>query len=157
MQPNQRTKMCPNCEGNVAMEVSICPYCGSSLFSQNPSLPNQKTGDSVKSLSNEETLASLYPPPYKTKIMESVDSLEQVEENKSVEQKEDIKEFEKKSLLPTILFWVGANLLIFSLILLFFSKDGFLCLKWNSTYWYLYTLLSIPLLYFGFKGLQNLK
>lgn len=152
MQPNQRTKMCPNCEGNVAMEVSICPYCGSSVFTKTENIVSSKTNDNVKSLSYEETLASLYPPPYKPKVME--DSLEKEEEK--VEQKDAVK-IEKSSFLPTILFWMGVNLVIFSLILLFFSKDGFLVLKWNANYWYLYSLVSFPLLYFGFKGLNNLK
>ena len=157
MEQNQRTKMCPNCEGNVAMEVSICPYCGSSIFNQNRNLSNKKSSDNVKSLSYEETLASLYPPPYRTKVIESPDSLEPEEDNKQIEPQEQVQEFEKNSLFPTILFWIGINLLVFSLILLFFSKDGFLNLKWNSTYWYLYSLIAVPLLYFGFKGLQNLK
>ncbi len=154
MHQNQRTKMCPNCEGNVAMEVSICPYCGSSIFTKNEN--NPKTNDNVKSLSYEETLASLYPPPYKPKVVETSDSLEKEEESKVVEGKE-VEEFGKNSLLPTILFWIGVNLVVFSLILLFFSKNGFLLLKWNSNYWYLYSLISLPLLYFGFKGLNNLK
>jgi hypothetical protein len=156
MQQNQRTKMCPNCEGNVAIEVSICPYCGSSLFSKNENLANSKENENVKSLSYEETLASLYPPPYKPKV-DSSSSFEKEEEDKMNERRDEVEEFEKNNLLPTILFWIGVNILVFSLVLLFFSKDGFLYLKWNSSYWYLYSLISLPLLYFGFVGLKKIK
>ena len=150
MQQNQRTKMCPNCEGNVALEVSICPYCGSSVFNQNDNLANKKIEEDVKSLSYEETLASLYPPPYKPNIIE-----EPQEELKQALKEELIEE--ESVLLPTIFFWLGVNILVFSLILLLFSKEGVLHLKWNANYWFLYSLFSLPLLFFGIKGLKNLN
>lgn len=157
MAQNQRTKMCPNCEGNVAMEVSICPYCGSNVFEKDENVTNQKPAESAKSLSYEETLASLYPPPYKPKVIDTDGSYEKDEDINQVQQKEEVKLDDTNNLLSTILFWVGVNILVFSLILLFFSKDGFLHLKWNASYWYLYSLISLPLLYFGFKGINNIK
>jgi len=156
MQQPQRTKMCPNCEGDVGMEMSICPYCGSSVFNKNEKLANQKVSDDVKTLSYEETLASLYPPPYKPKVIDTPTSYEKEETNNETE-KEEFQENEKASLVPTVLFWIGVNVLVFSLILFFFSKDGFLYFKWNASFWYLYSLISFPFLYFGFKGLKNLK
>lgn len=156
MAQNQRTKMCPNCEGNVALEVSICPYCGCSVFDKAENTNEQKSLDNNKSMSHEETLASLYPPPYKPKVADTESSFEKEEEINTPQVKEEVME-NNKSLVPTILFWTGVNILIFSLILLFFSKNGFLYLKWNASYWYLYSLISLPLLYFGFKGINNIK
>jgi len=153
--------MCPNCEGNVALEVSICPYCGSSVFDTNDNLANQAHSDDIKSLSYEETLASLYPPPYKPSIIDTSESYEKEEEDfskkeeKDLKSKEDVK-IKKSAFSSTILFWTGVNIFIFSLLLLCFSDNGVLYLKWNGSFWFLYTLLSLPLLYFGFKGLKNL-
>jgi hypothetical protein len=155
MHQNQRTKMCPNCEGNVALEESICPYCGSSVFNKNENLAKQKSSDDIKTLSYEETLASLYPPPYKPKVIEA--SYEKEEEIEEKDKKEQIEESEKNALLPTILLWLGVNALVFSVILLLFSQNGVLYLKWNANYWYLYSLISLPFLYFGFKGINNLS
>jgi hypothetical protein len=156
MHQNQRTKMCPNCEGNVALEESICPYCGSSVFTKNENLTSQKSDDDIKSLSYEETLASLYPPPYKPRVIEP--SYEKEEEQKDEsDQKKQIEKKETNALLPTILFWVGVNIFVFSFILLLFSHNGVLYLQWNASYWYLYSLISLPLLYFGFRGIKNLN
>jgi len=166
---NQRTKMCPNCEGNVALEVSMCPYCGGSVFEQNENLSSQKSADDVKTLSYEETLASLYPPPYKPKVIETNSSMENEEnyveepkpiqkgyEQEEVHEEEVEEEVEQNALIPTVLFWFGVNAFIFSILLLVFSKDGVLYLKWNSSYWFLYSLIALPFLFFGFKGLKNL-
>jgi len=165
MQQNQRTKICPNCEGNIALHESICPYCGSSVFEENQIFSKKlPENDSCKSLSYEETLASLYPPPYKPKAIEPAFEQKQEKqiqepfENRIDENSEEettIKE-PQSALLPTVLFWAGINIFVFSFILLIFSKDGFLHLSWNASYWYLYALLAIPLLYYGYKGLNDI-
>lgn len=157
MAQNQRSKMCPNCEGSVAYEVSICPYCGNSVFDKNANSASQKTSDNAKSMSYEETLASLYPPPYKPKVMDNDSTFEKEEVSSVAQVKEEVEELPRNNLVPTMLFWIGINILVFSLILLVFSKDGFLYLKWNASFWYLYSLISLPLLYFGFKGLSSIK
>jgi len=159
------TKMCPSCEGNIAMDATFCQYCGSNVFERNENLANQQTKEDVKSLSYEETLSSLYPPPYKPKAIQTASTkyYEENEEDKENKNSNEINESdlkeeeeEKSALIPTILFWLGINILVFSILLLIFSKDGVLHLKWNAKFWFLYSMISIPLLYFGFKGLKNL-
>ena len=59
MKPKDRQKMCSHCEGRIPVEASSCPYCGMPLI-----------GDSMESrgaLSSQESLSSLYPPPYSSK------------------------------------------------------------------------------------------
>lgn len=159
----ERTKMCPNCDGSVAMEVSICPYCGMNVFKKNESIANQTKEEDVQTLSYEETLSSLYPPPYKPKVIQTSATLNNLEEDLENEtNQENVHETgenknEKGAFVPTTLFWLGINILLFSILLLIFSEGGFLYLKWNAKYWFLYSIISIPLLYFGFKGLQSLE
>ena len=158
MQQTDKTKLCPSCDGYVALQVNICPYCGNSVFENIEHNSDKKKSENVHSLSYEETLASLYPPPYKPKVIEPEIKEEIIERKQDIEEEIETEEEEvtKKSfLLPTTLFLFGVNILFFSLILLIFSDDGSLYLKWNAKYWYLYTLFSIPLAYFGFKGLKD--
>lgn len=151
---NERIKMCPICNGAVAIQVSICPYCATNLYETHENINEQQTSDDdVKSLSYEETLASLYPPPYKPKAIDTSTSIE--DQESSEEETEEVSD-EKSALIPTILFWIGVNVLLFSLILLFFSEGAYLHLQFKATYWFLYSMAALPLLYFGFKGLQKL-
>jgi len=162
----EQTKMCPSCDGSISMDAIFCPYCGSNVFEKNENLPDHKNQDNVTSLSYEETLSSLYPPPYKPKAIQTVSSKYYEEENDAQTDEDDNQEKqekdtslehnEKNALIPTVLFWVGINILVFSILLLVFSQNGVLYLKWNAKFWFLYSLISIPLLYFGFKGLKNL-
>ncbi len=160
------TKMCPSCDGSISMDAIFCPYCGSNVFEKNENLAEQKTEDDVKSLSYEETLSSLYPPPYKPKAIQTA-TTKYYDEEKDIEKddKENQEKYaddsapiekEKNALIPTALFWLGINILVFSVLLLVFSQNGVLYLKWNAKFWFLYSIISIPLVYFGFKGLKNL-
>ncbi|NGX63535.1 MAG: hypothetical protein KR126chlam6_00947 [Candidatus Anoxychlamydiales bacterium] len=164
---NERTKMCPSCHGNAPLHVDICPYCANSFFEKNETISNENISqDNSSTLSYEETLTSLYPPPYKPKVIPTSTnnniSDEEEDIHKEMRQVNDsdgevVEEREKNSLIPIVLFWLGVNILVFSIILIFFSTDGVLYLKWNTKYWFLYSFISIPLIYLGFKGLQNLN
>ncbi|MBN2478723.1 MAG: hypothetical protein JXA94_00690 [Parachlamydiales bacterium] len=170
MNQNERTKLCPSCDGMVAMEISICPYCGSSVFNKNEDFDSQILNPDVKSLSPEETLQSLYPPPYKPKVIDTRPGKEGGEEdddefeedengndsNDEESQDEDERRSDKSSLLFTILLLLGVNIFVFSMLLLFFSENGSLTLSWNAKYWFLYSIFAMPLLLFGFKGLNKL-
>jgi len=151
---NERTKMCPICNGTVAIDVSLCPYCATNLYETLETSNDQKTSEDVKSLSYEETLASLYPPPYKPKVIET-NSFENDADQNIEENSQDVIE-EKSALIPTILFWTGVNLFLFSLILLFFANGAYLHLQIRATYWFLYAICALPFIYLGFVGLQKL-
>jgi hypothetical protein len=171
MENKDLTKLCPNCDGSVAMDVTICPYCGSSVFEINENNVQSKSDDSVKSLSAKETLDSLYPPPYRPRSYDAPIEKEPIKEEKIIlnkkqteaetqEEEEEEEEYEeedyKSSLLPTILFYLGINILFFSILLLIFSKEGFLNLKFNSKYWYGYLIAALPLVLFGYRKLRDL-
>ena len=151
MHQNERTKLCPNCDGSITFDASICPFCGSSIIQKNDYQINPE--EDVKSLSPEETLQSLYPPPYRTKAIDASVKEKEIEEE-TQEEEEEIQE-NRSALLPTILFWMGINILVFSIILFIFSEDGALHLKWSSKFWFLYLIFSFPLLYLGYRGLKD--
>lgn len=159
--------MCINCEGRIPVSADVCPFCAAHQTSHNsfqaPIFENQ---------SLEDSLTSLYTPPYQGKRpqFEGRQSYEPVEEErhyKEVREKTQIdplmdatvKEEAPRgvsSFLPTLLLTLGANFAIIGLMQLFFSKDGVLRLEWNANYWFFYCLASAPLIYFGFKKTNHL-
>ena len=157
---NERTKMCPSCHGNAPLHVDICPYCANSFFEKNETISNENISqDNSSTLSYEETLTSLYPPPYKPKVIptstttnndavyDEETGIQHETQQVNESDEEVLEEREKNSLIPIVLFWLGVNILVFSIILIVFSADGVLYLKWNTKYWFLYSLISIPLIY----------
>jgi hypothetical protein len=166
MQNQDLTKLCPNCDGSVSRDVSICPYCGSSVFQVNEGGLQTNNEDNVKSLSAKETLDSLYPPPYRPRSYDAPIEKEPIREEKinisdqneevEEEEEEEYEEDYKSSLLPTIFFYLGVNVLVFSILLLIFSKEGFLNLKFSSKYWYGYLIAALPLIFFGYKKIRDL-
>ncbi len=64
---------------------------------------------------------------------------------------------QKKTIFSTLLFSLGVNLMLFSLFLLFFSKNGELFLRWDSSFWYLYSLIGMGLIGGGYKLLNKIN
>ncbi|HEY2811594.1 MAG TPA: hypothetical protein VGJ00_09435 [Rhabdochlamydiaceae bacterium] len=166
MKLNDRQKMCTTCDGRIPLDANLCPYCAA----------EQGTSGQVylQHKSIQESLTSLYPPPYASKLgkeqtsknptpqepmsekrfqhapsaisAQSI-SLDQTEQENSAE--------DKSSFWPLLLLSIGANLLVLGLLQLFFSDNGLLTLQWNSQYWFLYCLAALPLLFLGFKKIQS--
>lgn len=161
MQPKKRMKMCPFCEGQVEIQVTICPFCGAEIA------PAEEGGSSAnkdaRALSPQETLASLYPPPYRSKAEEGL--LQQPKENSpfisGVSSREEVlfdetrKQGESLSpqsfFLPFFLSSLGINLLFLSFFLFFFSSDGEVELHWKGYWWVIYFMIGLPLCIFGYK------
>ncbi len=55
---------------------------------------------------------------------------------------------------PLLLMAIGAQLLTLGLLLFFFSDDGLLTLQWNAKKWFVYALVSLPMIYFGLRALK---
>lgn len=172
MKPVDRQKMCAHCEGRIAVEATSCPYCGMPLIGETD---GATASASMGGLSSQESLSSLYPPPYSNRNFPSMktDSKDMqskfkapqalvdnpfakmpltstaVATEKSVEDKEGF--------MPLIFVLLGSNLLTLGLMQAIFSEGGFLRLEWNSKYWFYYCLVSIPLLYLGMKKIKQIK
>jgi hypothetical protein len=180
MKQADRTKMCSNCEANVNVEATYCPFCGADLLTS--PLPPKREGlrqdEKFTSQSLQESLASLYKPPYCVRNQRGVGIPDEREESSpfkevqphkedllfssygEVERQEEPKEEKEKErgggVLPLFLLTVGVQLFILGLFLLFFSKNGTLTLEWNSRFWFFYCFAAIPLLAFGMRLLKML-
>jgi hypothetical protein len=171
MTTTEKEKICVSCEGRIPFDAEVCPYCavqqsaGGHHSFQSPIFENQ---------SLEDSLTSLYTPPYQGKRPKFGQPREQqlpyAEEPslyKEVTEKPEMNPFlgaiiedeeqpPKSSLIPTTLLFAGANITLIGLMQLFFSKNGVLRLEWNANFWFFYCLLGIPLLYFGYKKVKDL-
>lgn len=167
MDQRRRMKLCPHCEGDVDLDVIVCPFCGKDVSEQKMTshmqMPTSARNSLVRSLSVDETLNSLYPPPYRPKVYDQEIPAATTREELSIEDEEEIdnmdsqidEDSEKKtSIVPILLFSLGINLCLFGLFLFFFSSNGEVWLHWKGGMWIAYLLLSAPFLYFGYKKIN---
>lgn len=150
MTATPKKKLCWNCEASVALHEENCPYCAVYLG------PASVSGDE----SQNDPLA----PPYKIQVMEEEGGELPEAPYAAEESEEDEVELEaleptgdmKEVAIPTSLLLGGTVFFLFGLVLLLFSQDGVFTLRWNSEYWYLYQLAAVPMLYFGWRSLNQL-
>jgi hypothetical protein len=182
MHSTEKEKMCVQCEGRIPMNIGECPFCGAPQEGQK--VRNSFKAPLFESKSLKDSLASLYTPPYQGKgspptqeelpfyaeperepaapygsIYRDVSNVpfrDVAAEELAKATTQGSDEVKKSSLWMTILLVTGSNLLLLSLMQLFFSKGGFLRLEWDASYWFLYLLASLPLLYFGVKQWKEL-
>jgi hypothetical protein len=61
-----------------------------------------------------------------------------------------------RTLLTLVSLSLGLVLFIFSAVLFLFSDvNETFTLHWNGAYWYLYLLIALPLIYFGWKTMKD--
>lgn len=147
MKPKKRQKLCYNCEGDVDLDVIVCPFCAADLREEKPE-QQRSTYNPTTSVKNLNTQQSLYPP----KGGQAEEVLEEEPQPEEVSSDGESKHV----VVPTILMTLGAQLFIFGLLMLFFSTKGALILKWDARFWFIYLFASIPFLIFGYKSLSKL-
>lgn len=150
MKTKKRQKMCYNCEGEIDLDVIVCPFCAADLREEKPE-QKHPTYHPTASIKNLNTQQSLYPSHYPPK---SPGEEPHPEEPPQIE---TAPEPEAKGILgATLLMTLGVQLLLFGLLMLLFSHKGVLILKWDARFWFLYLFASIPLLIFGYRALSRL-
>ena len=159
MKAKPKKKLCWNCEGSVSLQAENCPYCAVYL-----------------SPGNETKEDDLYSPPYSSQneSNQGIPVAPYAINDKASNDKEfldaEVQETEENTLdeglyvdqikhviQPLTLLLAGSVFFIFGITLLLFSHQGVFSLKWNGAYWYLYLLVSLPMLIFGWVTLQRLK
>lgn len=158
MKAKSKKKLCWNCEGSVSLQVENCPYCGVYVSPENEGKDNLFAPPYSSQL---ETKQDIPVPPYalnnttaeETTSLQDDDLQESEDEKTSDEVVDQIKDF----IQPMILLLAGTVFFIFGLTLLLFSHEGVFTLKWNGNYWFLYLLISLPMLGFGWITLQKIK
>lgn len=150
-----KKKLCWNCEGSVSLADESCPYCGVSVQSagldgtENSFLPPYR-------MSSHGDNQSIPAAPYSAFQNPQADDEKKEEQSTAVEDSNSSSEF-KQVLIPMILLFSGSLAFLFGLVLFLFSQNGIFTLSWNGTLWYVYSLLSIPLLILGWLTLQKLN
>lgn len=142
--------MCYNCEGEIDLDVIVCPFCAADLREEKPEqqIPSYNQAGTLKNLNTQQ---SLYPTQHPPKVR-----MEEVREEEPL-MPPVVEEEESKNIVgPTILMTLGAQLLLFGLLMLIFSTKGAMVLKWDARLWYFYVLGSIPFLIFGYKSINKL-
>lgn len=153
MKPKKRQKLCYNCEGEVDLDVIVCPFCASDLRAEKPE-QTRPVYSPAASLKNLNTQQSLYPPQYAQKSLQ--ENAEAIEEPVEQEMGADATEEPRNIFGPTILLTLGAQLLLFGILMFLFSHKGSLILKWDARFWFFYVLASVPLLIFGYRSVSRL-
>lgn len=150
MKTKKRQKLCYNCEGEIDLDVIVCPFCAADLREERPER-NNPIYDESTSMKNLNTQQSLYPSHYAQE--EEPEAAMQEPKLAEVHTDED----EPKSIVgPTIMATLGAQLLLLSLLMLFFANDGVMTLKWDARFWFFYFVAAVPLLIFGYRGIEKL-
>lgn len=155
----RNTKLCWNCEGEVHIQSFQCHHCGSDLTPQeqehNAFAPPYQTSEA----SNDSP--SIPKPPYPINYSHPELSVTEEEWNGSpatpVEESGSVEETAKTLVLTLLLLTTGSVFFLFSLVLLLFSHDGILTLRWNSEHWPLYLIVAIVSLFYGLKNLSRIN
>lgn len=169
-----KKKLCWNCDGHVSFDADSCPYCGSQL--------NKKEGkDNLSPPFQEEEFASSenqfkvpFDPEETPKL--ALYELNEGEKKNLTPWKFTEREWEtltgergepsvsdedgeeRRNILVTLaMLLIGSSFFLFSLALFFFSSEGSFTLTWKASSWYLYFVVSVPLLLYGWKHLKEVK
>ncbi len=169
MKTAKRQKLCYNCEGDIDLDVIVCPYCAADLREEKPELREAPPKSSMM----QQMSYSLYPPSYPIRD-EAEPAPQQQEPQQSLppaepspkasdlgldEEEESDGETSEKIITvvgPTLLFALGVTLFLLGLLLVLCSSNGQVVLKWDARLWFLYLFASVPFLIFGYRAISKL-
>jgi hypothetical protein len=150
MENTDKMHLCWNCDAQISMEHSSCPYCGAQLNYE------ERVGQSEGvPLQGEETEQQAYyvQNPEGGASDEWGNAIDQtMVEQQDIARKEGVEGM----LLPLLFLLAGGVFFFFGALLLLFAQDGELILRWSQGYWMLYWAVGIPSLFFGWKLLKRL-
>lgn len=156
MKPKKRQKLCHNCEGEIDLDVIVCPFCAADLREEKPEQRRPSYNPSFMHV-NQQTNQSLYPPAYSIKSAPEEAPLEpEAREPVVAMPAEEVETVSKNIFAPVVIFTLGVQLFLFGFLMLLFSHKGVVVLTWNAHFWFWYVFSSIPFLYFGYKSIARL-
>lgn len=158
MKQPEKKKLCWNCEGSAPLQDENCPYCGVYLSPLSLSGRQGDLFDPPYRLGNRNDQEQVPAPPYAISPAEEQKKAEpSVLAMDAAEEESSEKTVIQEALLPLILLLSGSAFMLFGLALLLFSRHGVLTLHWNGSYWPFYLVVSLPMLVFGWRSLQQLS
>ncbi len=151
MKPKKRQKLCCNCDGEIDLDVIVCPYCAADLREEKPELQRAAF---VQGCVRPHGAGPGIPEELPPETQDLKDSAVPVVEE--VVQVPEESEPQLQHMLGTVLLLtVGVQLLLLGFLLVFLSSNGVLTLKWNANLWFLYIFASVPFLIFGYRSLSK--
>lgn len=159
MSKEPKKRLCWNCEGNISAADEQCPYCGVSV--RPLSVGEDTHGSSMSPPYRLGTESGEHVPrsPYAEKESESNahEDVESKDKRHSVAETEDpLKDF-KIVTVTIISLLTGMVFFLFGTLLLVFSRNGILTLSWDGSFWFVYMIIGIPLLIYGWYQLHSIK
>ncbi|MGZ3633930.1 MAG: hypothetical protein ACXWM7_06595 [Parachlamydiaceae bacterium] len=83
--------------------------------------------------------------------------LPQIDSNQEENPTEKKESTEGTSTAITMALLMGGTFFfLFGCLLYFFSEGDYFVLRWSNSYWFMYLLIALPMLYFGFQKLQHI-
>lgn len=157
MNTKARTKLCWNCEGRVSLEEKNCPFCAVYLNNDLDSDEDQEQDylDPPYNMNTSEDHQNIPSSPYGDKNSEVMP--QKAQKQTDVQEGNDFIDDMKHVVIPLSLLLFGSVFFLFGMVLFLFSQNGVFTLHWNGAYWFIYQLIAIPFLIFGWKSLQYVK
>lgn len=154
MNEKPKKKLCWNCEGSVSLENENCPYCG--VYLSSIAMSGQGDKDTLFAppyrLANSHADKEVPPSPFANSGTSEVASVSTQLDNTEIASRDSMK----KIIMTLVLLLGGSGFLLFGLVLLLFSDQGVFTLHWNGSYWPLYFVFAAPMLFVGWRTLQQL-
>lgn len=158
MKPKKRQKLCSNCDGEIDLDVIVCPYCAADLREEKPEQQRAAyTMANTHPLSGGQQMSeSLYPPPYGAAPEPSeVAPVAEAAVSAIPAANVAVEEKMSQAVGSIVLFTIGSQLFVLGLLLVLFSQNGSVVLKWDARLWFLYIFASFPFLIFGYRALSK--
>lgn len=148
---DDRRKLCWECGGEVPESAEQCPFCGAAFEVVNT---NEKETDDFFTQSNATTDFYSDSAPPKPLYQPIDESAPQEEEPSSEGEKSDGAS--RQQLICLCFLIPGFALLLFGIIMFFFSQEGYLTLKWDASWGMFIFALSALCIYYGARAYKKL-
>lgn len=146
-----KTKLCWNCEGSVSRAAENCPYCAVYLNPDGEDLHEDPSPIRAPYKVDKGTNDGEIPKAPYNPANNSEDPEDLAEEAALTR---PLTSFQA-TFLPLIFLTTGLISLFFAFMLFLFSENGKLTLQWDGDMWYVYALFSLPLLFIGWRYLEQ--
>lgn len=152
MTKSAKKRLCWNCEGSVSIAAETCPFCGVSVIPASLDSPVQNFAPSYRPGATQEN--TIPRSPYVSNEDKITPEEKEGQRNlKELEDSEISLDNFKSSLIAVVLLLTGSVFFLFGLALVLFSHNNVLTLQWDGSFWFIYSGLSIPLLFLGWRAL----
>lgn len=148
---DDRRKLCWECGGEVPQSAEQCPFCGAGFEVVNSAESDTDTFFSQSSKNTDFYSDSEPPKP----LYQPID--ERAPQEEGLDEEEEKSSGSARQQLICLCFLIpGFALLLFGIIMFFFSQEGYLTLKWDASWGMLIFALSALCIYFGAKAYKKL-